>query len=1125
MKNLFVAEGGHTSSALFDLKMKLTLLFVFCSFFGLLANTGFSQSITLNIKGKTVERIIDKIEATSQYTFVYNTKYVDLKRKTSLKVREAAIENVLIKLFEGTKTSFEVVGTEVFLKMRKPAVGTKNTFPPASILEIVQQVITGTVTDANGIPLAGASILEKGTTNGVQTDFDGVFSIELSDQNAVLVFSYIGFGDKEIQVNGPSEINVVLEESQTSLDEVVLIGYGSVRKEDLTGAVANVDGEDLTNLPSPRVDQLLQGRMAGVNVTSVNGAPGARASIRIRGGNSVSGDNEPLYVIDGFVAGTDFDLNTINVNDIASIDVLKDASSISIYGTRGANGVILITTKNGEGVTAGKPTFSIGMYSGIQEMARKIDYMNGLDRAAWAAEFAEINAGGNPFETVFGNTDWQDELTQAAAMNNVDFSVSGNNENVNYFFSTNFLSQDGIVINSGLERYTVRANLDFKLSKKLRFGTRLNMSVQNTDNSLVDFGGINGDINKMLTSYPSFADDGSFWGEDLIRGGAIDNPLARVNLNIDETKASNILGNFYLEYEPIENLIFKSTFAPSIITSKNNTFLSGNLPTRDLQGTGGLGRISNLYRVELLQENTVSYSKVINDDNRFDVLVGFTWQTSDTETSFSQAEGIPNDILRFDNLAVGDNTTYQVGSGFQNPFQLVSWIGRANYSYKNRYLLTLTGRVDGSSRFAGSDNQYGFFPSAAFAWRVIDEPFMENVGTISDLKLRASYGSSGSQAIGALQTQALFGSINFIENNTVGSALQQARPANPELRWETTDQLDIGLELGLLNDRLSFEVDYYHKKTEDLLLPRPIASQTGFASRLENVGSLENRGVELLINSVNIDKDDFRWTTTLNLAANRSEVLDIGGDLDNLVIYNSNIIGPATSLIVGEPVGVFTGVDYLGTWRDQAQIDQFGYEGRNNVVGGPRFRDTNEDGVLNLDDQRIIGDPEPTFYGGLQNTINYKNLTLNILFQGSFGGDLFNELSAYAYFGLDDNNLYQEVVNRWTPENPDSRIPRAGSIISPSEVLSNSELVEDGTFIRLSNVRLSYDFDLPNNSWLNGLSVFATGSNLFLISDFRGFDPEALSATGGGFDNVIRGFIRPEYPMPRTITFGFNAKF
>ena len=1096
----------------------------------LLANNGNAQAKKLSEIHCTfsqskdevsLKKALNLIERATDFDFAYNNQ-LDLDRKVTL-ISNTSLLNILSEISKSGSLHFKRINNSIYVKENS------NNATNELVSEVIYQqfAVQGTVTsEEDGMALPGVSIIIKGKSTGTTTDMNGQYSLQVS-QGDVLQFSFIGYENQEVEIGTQTTINISMVTDLEQLEEVVVVGYGTVRKSDLTGSVARVEGENLNNLPAPRADQLLQGRLTGVNVTSSNGAPGAAASIRIRGGNSIQGDNEPLYVIDGFIAGSGFNLNNINVNDIESIEVLKDASAISIYGTRGANGVIMITTKSGAGAD-GKPQISFNAYTGVQTILRKIDWMDGNERAAWGSEYAEVSGESNPFTdpTLVGNTDWQDVISRNAAISNVDFAIQGNSDKVNYYFSANYFNQEGILRNSGIDRYNFRTNLDFKLSNKLKFGARINTTISNTDNDLVNYF----HLEESLTTFPRFNEDGSFWDENYVTGGPFSNPDAAIALNINQSRRSNILGNFYFEFEPVKNLKIRSTIGPNITWNKNNTFLSGRNPERAAANQGGFAQIGNGYSVDILQENTINYSRELNENHRFDVLGGFTWQTTRSEVFSASTQGIPNDAASFDILALGTPETNRIRSSFPNPRQLVSWFGRVNYAFKDKYLFTLSGRVDGSSVFSTAENQYAFFPSAAFAWRMDQEEFIQNMNLFSSLKLRTSYGISGSQAIDALQTLATYGGTNpAILNNTVNSVVRLNRPANPELRWETTSQFDIGLEFGFFDDRLNFEVDYYYKKTEDLLLNLQIPSQTGFATRLENVGSLQNQGIELMINSTNVATEKFKWNTTVTISANRSEVLDLG-DLDQIFIEETNgFIGNAAMLIEGQPVGVFTGLNYLGTWRSQEILDAEGYGGVPARLGGPRFEDANGDGTLSLnDDFQIIGNPEPDFFGGINNSLSYGNFTLDVFIQGTVGNDVYNPSALFGFFGRNVGNIYREALNRWTPENPDSRVPRAGTVQGVTDVPSNSELVEDGTHLRLKNVRLGYTFDNVGLSWVKNLNVYVAGNNLLLLTDFRGFDPEAVGRAGGGssqFPNVVRGFVRNTYPSARTFTIGLNANF
>ena len=988
-----------------------------------------------------------------------------------------------------------------------------------SVTVSAQEEISGRVTSSNGDNLIGVNILQKGTSNGTVTDFNGDYSLQLVEGEKVLVFSYTGYETIQEDVGNRTTVNLVMAEGAL-LDEIVVVGYGTQKKSDLTGSVASVKVEDLSNIPTSRVDQILQGRTAGVQVTNVNGAPGAGTVIRIRGGNSIEGNNQPLWVIDGIIVGQNYNLNNLNPNDIESIEVLKDASSVAIYGSRGANGVVLVTTKMGTKVTGGKPVVTVGLSTGIQSALDRPALLNGIQHAEYANEDARFRNTAEPFADInsITNTDWFDITMQDAAMYNADVSIAGSNENgsVNYYVSGNYFNQEGIVKTTGIEKYILRSNLDVKLSNKLRTGFRLNFSQFDTDNGVAGYGNV-----FTLGEIPVRDASGNFTGQDPISGGPFSNSVANALFNINETRTSNFLGTVFLEYRPAENWIIRSTFNPEINNRKQNRFNSPQRPDYLFVGDFGNAQINNSSSLGWNNENTIQYSSDFGTDHSLTVLGGMSAQKFTLESSLAQAFGITSDATQFNNLALGSDPTRNViGSGY-DAFQLVSFFGRINYSFKSKYLLTLVGRSDGSSRFAAG-NKYAFFPSVAVAWKLSEEPFIANLGVFDELKLRASYGRAGSQAIESFRTLAIIRDASTSYNGTLSSGATLGRPANEQLKWETTNQLDLALEASFLNGRFFTEINYYKKNTFDLLLNVRIPRQTGFESRLQNLGEVQNQGVELLINSVNVSRGSFKWSTMLTLSGNRNKVLDLGGvDFINVVSPNQQS-GPGGRLIVGQPAPVFVGVDYLGTWKSQAEIDASGQQ--NQDVGGARFEDPNGDGIITEDDFHVLGSPQADFIYGLQNTFSFKNWEFSFFIQGTQGNEVSNSRTVTHFFGRPGAPKYAETLNRWTQENSNSDIPRAGAMEALGEIPNNSEFIEDGSHLRLKSIRLGYN--LPMEKWgvnsIKNLNIYFVGSNLLLISDFRLLDPE-VSQYGTG--NVTQGFASGQYPNPRIITFGLNATF
>ena len=1006
-----------------------------------------------------------------------------------------------------------------------------------------QQIISGTVVDETGQPLPGVNVLVKGTTTGAVADFDGNYSIAASE-GSVLEFRYLGFIAQSVQVGKSTTIDVVLKEDVSLLDEVVVIGYGTSTKKDLVSSVSTVKSDVLENQPVARLDQALQGRASGVEVTSNSGAPGTGSTIRIRGNSSINGNNDPLYVVDGFIVGTGFNLNNINVNDVESIDVLKDATALAIYGTRGASGVILITTKSGKGNAPGKPTFSVNSYVSTDIMANKIEILGGRDYVDYINESGQFVPGPNiDFNGVqlpvgltdtslplqyddpgsVPTTDWIDVISQLGTIYNTDVSVTGRTENTNYYSSLSYFKQNGVIKNSGLERVVFRNNFDLDISDRFKMGMRLNVSSLRQENNKVNFGQI---ISSVLPIRTVYDDEGNYTGTNPLSGTLQRNPQADIDLRVDHNLVTNLITNAYFEYELFNDFKLKTSIGATLNYYKGNDYQPGALPERILNNNiGGYAQVSTTQSKDILSETTFTYDKDFGKHS-FKLLGGFTAQKIVSESSSASAEGFPNDVVSFNNLSLGsDPETYQVGSGY-NQRTLASLLGRLTYGYDSRYILTLVGRRDGSSVFE-TGKKYAFFPSAGAAWNVDEESFMENVNSINTLKLRGSYGIVGEQGVDAYNSFDLFNPQFNYFNESLVPAVILAAPGSSGLQWETTKQLDLGLELGLFKNRLNLEAGYYKKTTEDLLLFRDLPNTAGNRV-LENVGSVENRGFEFMLNTVNVSTNNFNWNTTLTVSTNNSEVLDLGDEPFINIQSTGNQGGPSARLIVGEAMPVFFGAEYLGTYKDPQEIIDDQAIGRA-FIGSPRYRDVNEDGVINQEDYSVIGSPQPDFYGGFRNNFSYKGLNLDVFFQYSFGADIFNVVSQRSFFGRGDENVDTRVLDRYVPGiNETSDIPRAGtstSLFNPNSTAN----VEDGSFVRLRSVSLSYDIPLAKaklDKVFKSVNIYVTGKNLLLFSDFQLGDPEVNNFTAGsGFGSVSQGFASGQYPYARSIVTGVKLEF
>lgn len=1104
------------------LSMRLTFYVLILAVMQGLAVNSYSQitKLSLNAVNSSVRDVLTQIENESEFYFLYNSKIVDVERKVNVNLQSKNIEEILDVLFEDTNVEYTIIDRQIVITDK-----TLNSDGEQ------KKQITGKVTDENGEPLPGVTIVFKGTTQGTISDIDGSYSILIPEDANILVFTFIGMMSQEVEVNDQQQIDVTMLQDYIGIEEVVAIGYGVAKKEDLVSSVAQVKADIIQNQPTVRVDQALQGRAAGVEVTSTSGAPGSNAVVRIRGTSSINGNNNPLYVIDGFIAGTDFNLNNLNVNDIESIEVLKDATALAIYGTRGASGVILITSKNGKNLAKGKTQVSINQYVSYQQTANRIELADSKLYAEYRNEEAQFVPGPDGFgytdptlPLIFDDpasapyTDWIDLVSQNGLINNTDVSVTGNADKANYYVSLNRFDQEGVVRGSGIERYALRTNFDFNLSEKFTTGVRLNISKFKKENNKVNYSQI---VTAVLPIREIYNEDGSFTSTNPVSGSLQRNPEADIQMRVNHDLVTNVISNAYVEFKPLKDLIFRSSVGVELNYYKRNVYNPGVLPERNAQGTGGYAEINTNNEQSILNENTVTYNKDFGDHN-IKVLGGFTLQKISNESVSTAAEGFPNDVLTFNNLSFGsDPLLNQVGSGY-NQRTFISYLGRINYSYKEKYLLTLVGRQDGSSVFE-EGNKYAFFPSVGVAWNVYKEQFMEDNAAISMLKLRGSYGIVGEQGVTPYNSLAKFNNSATYFNETLVPAVLIGGLPSKDLTWETTKQWDIGIEMGFINNRFGFELDLYKKTTEDLLLARDLPGTAG-GSQLQNVGSIENKGLELSINSVNISKPDFSWETTLTVSANRNKVLDLGGDEYINLNQPSNQGGAGLRLIPGEPAPVFVGATYLGTYKTEQEILDDGRKGVS-YLGGPRYVDLDDNSVINDEDKIPIGSPQPDFYGGLRNTINYKGLYFDCFFQFSYGNEMYNLLTHVGWFGRGDQVLVPDVADRWQQDvNETSDIPRAGtstSLFNPN----STALIEDASFIRLKSLSLGYD--LPVKKWGMGnvfsrLNVYVAGNNLLLLTNWTLGDPEVSNY---GSNNLSQGVATGQYPYARTYTAGVKIDF
>jgi TonB-linked SusC/RagA family outer membrane protein len=990
-------------------------------------------------------------------------------------------------------------------------------------LSAQESSISGVISDDDANPLPGVNVFIKGTNVGTATDFDGNYSISVNTGD-VLLFSFVGFSSQEVTVGDENTIDVSMVTDYANLDEVVITGYGSTRKKDLVSSIAQIKGDALENQPVARVDNMLQGRAAGVNVVSSSGEPGAPAVIRIRGMSSINGNNNPLFVIDGFIVGTDFNLSDLNPNDIESIEVLKDASSLAIYGTRGAAGVILLNTKNGLSTQEGNVDVSINHYSSFSEV---YNYPEMADIETWAEYWNEgVTLVPGPSGYGFNDpsiipvhapnwqsitpTDWSGLISRQGRIDNTDVNLSGNTGNANYFISYNRFKQEGVIDGSGLERNSIRANFDLDVNDKIRTGIRLGVTDRKQENNKVNW---NDAYFNLIPTMQVYNDDGSYNGLNPVSGNYENNPIADINERINQNFVTNVLANAYAEYDLMPDLTLRSSVGTNLTFNKGNRYISTADPVIASQGTGGKADVSFAKTTGFLNENTLTYSKDFGEHS-LKVLAGYTVQKDTYSLMTAGGAGYANDVVTFNNLSLGaDATRNVVGSDFsQRTFESI--LSRINYSYKDKYLLTLVGRRDGSSVFE-QGNKYAFFPSAGAAWKVSEEDFMQDVEAISSLKLRASYGIVGEQGVDPYNSLAKYTPRNIFFNQSIRPAVILASLPSTGLEWEKTYQTDIGLEIGFQNNRYTVEIDYYNKQTKDLLLARPLPGTAG-DTRLENVGEVENKGLEFTFNTVNIEKPDFVWSSNLQISANRNKVISLGdAAFIDLAGVNHPQAGPGVRLIPGEVMPTFIGATYEGTYKTEAEIDADQRTGVD-LIGAPNYVDVNQDGAINQLDFIPQGSPQPDFYYGFRNTLSYKNWTLDVFIQGMQGNEIFDASVYEFYYGRGpETNMLPIVADRWTTNNQTSDIPRAGS--SAGGYRPNSSLnIVDGSYLRLKNVTLNYGFDLP---FADSVNVYITGNNLLLLTDYKWGDPE-VSDFGAG--SVTQGVSDDQYPYSATVSIGFR---
>ncbi|MEO2128429.1 MAG: TonB-dependent receptor [Christiangramia sp.] len=974
---------------------------------------------------------------------------------------------------------------------------------------VFQQTVSGTVVDEQGMPFPGVTILVKGTSQGTNTDMDGHFEIEAGPQD-ILVASFVGFETQEIPVNQKTNFSITMIENVDELDQVVVVGYGTTKKSDVTGSISSLNNDDFNKGAQTSINELIQGRAAGVQITQADAEPGGLFSIKIRGSNSITGGNEPLYVIDGLPGAP---LNALNPGDIESIEILKDASATAIYGSRGANGVVMITTKKGK---AGAFRINYDGYVGVQNAAKTLDLLNAQEYVSFINGLQE-DQGLDPIftdadlEGIGQGTDWQNEILRTAYIQNHQLSFSGGSENTGYYVSLGHFDQDGVIINTGLKRTTGRININHD-TDKFKFGINLNTSYVEDQSIPRSVYGINADAGVIATSIqfdplqPVYNEDGTYSESSSLD---LDNPVAQANTISNVNETNRTFGNVFAEYEFVNNLSAKLNLGSDRRISRFDNYISK--VTKRGQRTNGAANVSEAEDFSKLLEFTLHYQNTFNDLHQLEVLAGYTYQDFINRGFNATSQNFPTDAFGTNNLGAGAQDKYNLGS-YKNKNQLLSYLGRVNYTYNDKYLLTASFRIDGSSRF-GKDQKYGYFPSLALSWKMGEEEFIKRLNTFSTLKLRTSYGITGNQAIGNYNSLVLLGTTgNATFNGQEFVGIAPIQLGNPDLKWESTAQFNVGLDFGFLKNRIAGSMDYYKKKTSDLLLNLPIPSTSGFTTSLQNVGDTENTGFEFLVDSKNL-VGDFQWSTSLNFSTLHNKVTSLG-ELPFILQGNIRFINDLTILKEGSPINSYYGYQTAGVFQNEDEVAQSAQP--NASPGDLKFEDTNGDGQITPDDRVILGDPFPNFNFGLSNTFAYKGFDLSIFFDGSFGNELLNFTKIDSENPISPlRNRQTYVLNRWTLDNPTNENP---SFINNSLARAlNDRVVEDASFVRLRNVNLGYNFPGLSVKWLNSLYVYATAQNLFTITDYTGYNPEVSSL---GDSNLKVDY--NAYPISRTFTLGIK---
>lgn len=1150
-----IHKNGLFTNQLF-LKMKLTVILLIIGCLQLNAKS-FSQNITLKGKNIPLEKVLIEIGTQSGYYFFYKSNELAKATPVTINFKELTLEQALAESFRDQPFTYQI-DLKTIVVTKKDVVAAQKSFA----------TIKGKVLDEKGQPLPGATVKVKGQSKLTQTNIQGDFSFDGLADNAVLVISFTGYVTQEVSILNKQFISVSLQSSNQKLDEIVFVGYGTQQRKDVTGAISSLSAKKIEDQPVVSLDNAMAAQMAGVQVTQATGAPGGGSTVRIRGAGSLSAGNEPLYVIDGFPVTNDYDqrnnpLNTINPADIDNIQVLKDASATAIYGSRGSNGVVIITTKSGKSGVS-KMDFSIN--TGVQQVERKLDVLNASEFATYINESrnnAWINSGpgrsaSDPNSARTNNvmyllpaaftdpstlgvgTNWQDEIFRTAPMSNYQLSFSGGGDKTKYFVSGGYLTQDGVVLNSDLKRYSFRVNVESQVNKRVKVGANLTPTYSFSNQSLAEGnwqgGGI---IQSALTAGPHLKPYDANGNYTKITGQGIgtsevDNPVKIANEYFHQQGTMRLLGTAFAEFNIAKDLNFKTLVGTDMRNFREDIFNPSTINPNSVNATKvATGNNNTLENRNWLSEFTLNYAKTIKKHS-FDALLGYTIQKENIEFNSISGTNFPNDDVKTMSAA----GLISSATATKEEWSLLSYLARLNYSYNGKYLATATFRTDGSSRF-GVDNRWGTFPSVSLGWRISEEDFMKDINWLSELRLRTSYGLTGNNFISNYGAIGLTTQENYplgLSGGIVNNGLRLSNIPNSNLGWEKNEQLDIGLEVALLQNRIAMSFDYYKKNTSDLLLRVPVPTLTGYANALQNIGEIQNKGFEFTLSSRNM-VEDFKWTTDFNFSTNNIKVLALGPDGASILARQTTFAAGNTHIteVGGEP-GAFYGYKVIGIYQNAADVaNSPAVENANGVKiskpGQLKFYDADDDGIITAGDRTNIGSPFPDFTYGMTNSFSYKSIDFAFTLQGVQGFEVLN--AARRFYGnyAGSYNVLRSAANGWKSESDpgDGKSPqldRNFGALGIASVVNNatSQFVEDGSFLRIRNITLGYN--LPASA-LKAIKVANarlsfTVQNAFTFTKYEGYNPE-VSVEGA--NPLVPGVDSGSYPLARTFMFGLNFGF